>query len=136
MKEEERSRFGLVALGGYVYAVGGYLIGRGSLHSVERYDPDTNSWQLMKSVDMPVPAFPCGISKVVALDGLIYAIGRFMFQEVQPAGFNGVYFNVCELEISIVFVVIIGYARPDSCRSETMFSPVFDCKQEFRPLLD
>ena len=122
MKEEERSRFGLVALGGYVYAVGGRnLFTHSTFHSVERYDPDTNSWQLMKSVDMPVPAFPCGISKVVALDGLIYAIGgqrgevytynpqTYLWTEVAPLQHVCHAANFCTLKGKIYAIGIINH---------------------------
>ena len=63
-------------LDGFVYAVPGPM----SCHennsnwravpSVERYNPNTNTWQLMESVGPPAPSDSC----VVTLDGLIYYI--------------------------------------------------------------
>ena len=61
-------------LDGYVFAVGGKggQWGDKWIKSLERYDPDTNTWQLTESVNMPdiEPG-----SAVVALNGLIYAVG-------------------------------------------------------------
>ena len=64
-------------LDGYVFAVGGKEVQRGHwedkwIKSLERYDPDTNTWQLTESVNMPdiEPG-----SAVVALDRFIYAVG-------------------------------------------------------------
>ena len=44
---------GLAMLDGYVYAVGGWE-GSSRLDSVERYDPDTNSWASVASLKMAV----------------------------------------------------------------------------------
>ena len=61
-----------VALGGHVYAIGGYNGGysNADLDSVERYDPDSDSWSFMQhlSVTRSRPG-------AVALGGFIYAIG-------------------------------------------------------------
>ena len=56
-------------LDGYVFAVD-----RLWDQIVDRYDPNTNSWQIIESVGM-MPDL-CTGSAVVALDGLIYANGK------------------------------------------------------------
>ena len=66
---------GLVVLDGYVYAVGGPTHWT-CAKLVERYHADTNTWQLMESVgmsgNMPTDMNP----GMVALEGLIYVLGR------------------------------------------------------------
>ena len=59
---------GLVTVGGYVFAVGGIRDGR--WESVERYDPTSNTWELVESARLPEHQRGCS----VALDGLIYII--------------------------------------------------------------
>ena len=44
---------GLAMLDGYVYAVGGWE-GTSRLDSVERYNPDTNSWTSVESLKIAV----------------------------------------------------------------------------------
>lgn len=61
---------GLAMLDGFVYAVGGWE-GSFRLHSVECYNPHTNSWQFTESFKMAVTS-----PAVVALDGLLYVTGR------------------------------------------------------------
>lgn len=61
---------GLAMLDGFVYAVGGWE-GNFRLHSVECYNPYTNSWQFTESFKMAVTS-----PAVVALDGLLYVTGR------------------------------------------------------------
>ena len=52
---------------GYLWALGG---SKSPESLVERYNPNTNTWQLMESVGTPAPSDSC----VVTLDGLIYYI--------------------------------------------------------------
>ena len=62
---------GLVTVAGYVFALGGFQ-GTEAVDSVERYDPNTNTWQLVDTVGTPEH---CGSAMLaVALDGLIYVI--------------------------------------------------------------
>lgn len=58
-----RCEFGLCALGGYLYAVGGW-VGQDIGGSIERYDPSTDRWSLDGS--LPAPRFSMG---VVAFEG-------------------------------------------------------------------
>ena len=68
----------LVMLGEYVFAVGGQGDVK-SEDSLERYDPQANSWQLTESVGVAAYADADLDSykpaTVVALDGLLYFIG-------------------------------------------------------------
>lgn len=60
---------GLAMLDGSVYAVGGWE-GSFRLDSVERYDPDTNSWHMIAPMKMAVTS-----PAVVAHDGMLYVTG-------------------------------------------------------------
>jgi hypothetical protein len=60
---------GLAMLDGSVYAVGGWE-GSFRLDSVERYDPDTNSWHIIAPMKMAVTS-----PAVVAHDGMLYVTG-------------------------------------------------------------
>ena len=66
----------LVMLDGYVIAIGG------ACHSIERFDPTNNNWQLMDSSRMPHEVDHLPVA--AALDGLIYVLG--MEQVNAPAG--------------------------------------------------
>jgi len=63
------SALGAVALGGKVYICGGFD-GTSSLNSVEIYDPETDEWTMISSMEKHRSA-----SGVVVVDGQIYAIG-------------------------------------------------------------
>ena len=64
-----RSRLGLAAVSGKIYAIGGW--GGGSpLESVEAYDPQLGAWALVASMSVK----RCGHASVV-LDGKVYAMG-------------------------------------------------------------
>ena len=63
------SALGAVALGGKVYICGGFD-GMSSLNSVEMYDPETDEWTMVSSMEKHRSA-----SGVVVLDSQIYAIG-------------------------------------------------------------
>jgi len=63
------SALGAVALKGRVYICGGFD-GSSSLNSVEMYDPETDEWTMLSSMERHRSA-----SGVVVLDGQIYAIG-------------------------------------------------------------
>lgn len=56
-------------LDGSVFAVGGWE-GSFRLDSVERYDPDTNSWHMIAPMKMAVTS-----PAVVAHDGMLYVTG-------------------------------------------------------------
>ena len=56
----------------YVFAVSGNS--EKSKDSIERYDPKTNTWQLMESVGVAAPE-EYNAPAVVALDGWLYFIG-------------------------------------------------------------
>lgn len=64
-----RCEFGLCALDGYLYAMGGWM-GDTIGCSIERYDPQLDRWEEVG--DMPEPRFSMG---VVAYGGLIYMVG-------------------------------------------------------------
>ncbi|KAE8748819.1 hypothetical protein FOCC_FOCC004413 [Frankliniella occidentalis] len=64
-----RCEFGLCALNGYLYAVGGW-VGEDIGGSIERYDPHTDEWHL--TGELPEPRFSMG---VVSYEGLIYMVG-------------------------------------------------------------
>lgn len=64
-----RCEFGLCALNGTLYAVGGW-VGEDIGGSIERYDPILDEWRL--EGDLPEPLFSMG---VVAYEGLIYIVG-------------------------------------------------------------
>lgn len=69
-----RYGLGVGALNGILYAVGGSsaLGCSGSWYSsVEAYDPSTNTW----TPRAPMPSGKCELGAVVAVDGLLYAIG-------------------------------------------------------------
>ena len=64
-----RSELGLAMLYGYVYAVGGWE-GQCRLDSIERYDTNDNSWQMISPMKMAVTSPAC-----VAHDGMLYVTG-------------------------------------------------------------
>ena len=64
-----RCGLGLAAVGGKVYAIGGWT-GSSTLKSVEAYDPQLGSWALVASMSVK----RCDHASVV-LDGKIYAMG-------------------------------------------------------------
>ena len=53
-----RCEFGLCALNGYLYAVGGW-VGEDIGGSIERYDPLTDEWRLIG--ELPEPRFSMGV---------------------------------------------------------------------------
>jgi len=61
----------VVALGKMIYVVGGYD-GQNQLSSVERYNTEANVWESVAPMSEPRSAL-----SVTALDGKIYAMGRF-----------------------------------------------------------
>ena len=62
---------GIETLGKYAYVVGGSKEWK-RMNTCERYDPDYNQWNIMKQ--MNVPRSNIGL---VALDGLLYAVGGY-----------------------------------------------------------
>jgi len=64
-----RCEFGLCALDGYLYAMGGW-VGEDLGQSIEKYDPALNEWSLDSS--LPEPLISMG---VVSYEGLIYIVG-------------------------------------------------------------
>ena len=64
-----RSGFGMAALGGKIYAVGGNG-GDGPLRLAERFCPATNAWE-----DVAPMSTPRRVHRVVALEGKVYAVG-------------------------------------------------------------
>ena len=60
---------------GCVYAVGGWE-GHSRLDSVERYDPDTNTWADVPSLKMAVTS-----PAVVAYDGALYVTGGAILED-------------------------------------------------------
>ena len=68
-----RAGFGLVALGGKIYAIGGWTgEGRPALDSVEAYDPQLGSWALVASMSVTrrfhISVMPNG--KIYAMGGV------------------------------------------------------------------
>ena len=70
----ERSTLGVVSLGGYLYVTGGanYDGGHTIFKSVEKYDPETDTWTLVE--DMNHARFGHG---VVSHAGKIYVFGGY-----------------------------------------------------------
>ena len=67
----------VVALGGHT----GFGLTQEQVKSVERYDQhNTDTWQLMKSVNMPDINYKKSV--LVALDGLIYVFGKEQFMQL------------------------------------------------------
>ena len=65
-----RTTLGAVAVGGLIYAIGGYTLS-GVTGVVEVYNPQTDSWTT--KAPMPTPRYGFGIA--VGGDGLIYTVG-------------------------------------------------------------
>ena len=57
----------------YVYVVGGYD-GTDQLSSVERYDVETNQWQILSSMSSPRSALSLAV-----IANRLYALGRIIF---------------------------------------------------------
>lgn len=64
-----RCEFGLCALYGTLYAVGGW-VGEDIGGSIERYDPTIDEWRV--EGNLPEPLFSMG---VVSYEGLMYIVG-------------------------------------------------------------
>jgi len=62
----------MVAMDGYLYAIGGYLLGDGFLNTVERYDPVANVWQAMEWSLVPRTWAAC-----VVVDGDVLIVGGY-----------------------------------------------------------
>ena len=58
---------------GRIYAIGGYNSTVGYLRSVERYDPATDTWALVR----PMVEARAGLAAVTEDDGHIYAMGGY-----------------------------------------------------------
>ncbi|GFN78954.1 upf0672 protein c3orf58 [Plakobranchus ocellatus] len=74
-----RSQFSLVVVDGFVYAVGGQD-GAEILSSVERYDPPTNTWTLIR----PLPK-PLRFMTAVSYKGRLYVFGGETRMDVSAA---------------------------------------------------
>ncbi|XP_065223954.1 kelch-like protein diablo [Planococcus citri] len=70
-----RSEFGLAVLDGYIYAVGGWE-GSYRLDSMERYDPNSNTWTMVHKLKMAVTS-----AAVVAYDRMLYVAGGAVYEE-------------------------------------------------------
>ena len=92
------SALGAVALGGKVYICGGFD-GASSLNSVETYDPETNEWTMISSMEKHRSA-----SGVVVLDSQIYAIGGHDGLSIfDSVGFSlGITYNTYDLNTSTI----------------------------------
>ena len=64
-----RSRLGLAAVGGKIYAIDGSG-GRSTLNSVEAYDPQLGAWALVASMSLKR-----SYHALVVLEGKVYAMG-------------------------------------------------------------
>ncbi|CAC5356437.1 unnamed protein product [Mytilus coruscus] len=64
-----RAKFGMAALDGYIYAIGGFD-GTSRLSTVERYCPKTNKWSFVASLTQPTSRI-----FAVGLNGFLYAAG-------------------------------------------------------------
>lgn len=66
----------VVALNGFIYAMGGFN-GEIRLNTVERYDPTTNQWTLIESMNyVRSDAHSC------VLDSKIYIVGKAFMSEM------------------------------------------------------
>lgn len=84
-----RSCFATAVCDGYLYALGGY--GPSYLRTVERYDPATNSWEMMPAMSTYRINFGVGV-----LNGCLYVVGKQMFC---------INFDILLVHVSINFVV-------------------------------
>lgn len=64
-----RTKFGLAAVGGRLYAIGG-AGSAGPLSSVEEYDPKKNTWKFMAPMKVARSSLSVGV-----VDGIVYAVG-------------------------------------------------------------
>ena len=64
-----RSCFAAAVCDGYLYALGGY--GPSYLRTVERYDPMSNSWEMMPAMSTYRINFGVGV-----LNGCLYVVGE------------------------------------------------------------
>ena len=67
-----RSCFATAVCDGYLYALGGY--GPSYLRTVERYDPSSNSWEMMPAMSTYRINFGVGV-----LNGCLYVVGKKFF---------------------------------------------------------
>ena len=72
--KQKRQGVGAAVLNGKIYAVGG-LCGKEYLNVVERYSPQTNSWEVLPSM-----AFHRAFLGVVACNGSLFVIGGETFE--------------------------------------------------------
>ena len=63
-----RSCFATAVTDGYLYALGGY--GPSYLSTVERYDPETNSWEMVPAMSTNRINFGVGV-----VNGCLYVVG-------------------------------------------------------------
>ena len=82
---------------GCVYAVGGWE-GHSRLDSVERYDPDTNTWADVPSLKMAVTS-----PAVVAYDGALYVTGGAILEDG-----DGIVSQHLKLEFSQLMTLCAG----------------------------
>ena len=65
-----RAKFGMAALDGFIYAIGGYD-GTLKLSTMERYCPHTNRWTYVASLPYPLASV-----MVASLNGYLYCAGK------------------------------------------------------------
>lgn len=71
--QEPRARFSAAVVGDYIYAVGGFNTRR--LRSVERYDPVSDTWRHIESMDKERSHFQCVVhqNKIYCMGGKSYS---------------------------------------------------------------
>lgn len=71
--QEPRARFSSAVVGDYIYAVGGFNTLR--LRSVERYDPISDTWRYVESMDKERSHFKCVVhqNKIYSMGGKSYS---------------------------------------------------------------
>lgn len=60
MMNERRMECGAVVINGCIYVTGGYSYSKGTyLQSIEKYDPDLDSWKIVGSLPSPTRSHGC-----------------------------------------------------------------------------
>lgn len=60
MMKERRMECGAVEMNGCIYATGGYSYSKGTyLQSIEKYDPELDSWEIVGTLPSPVRSHGC-----------------------------------------------------------------------------
>ena len=98
-----RSCFATAVCDGYLYALGGY--GPSYLRTVERYDPASNSWEMMPAMSTYRINFGVGV-----LNGCLYVVGEQLF-----------YISSWHFSIPVTKIDYMSINHPQTCPSSLYF---------------